>query len=429
MSTAADPIETAVAAEWRPRFNPWAIAMTVTLATFMEVLDTSIANVALPHIAGNLSISQDEAAWVLTSYLVANAVILPISAWLSTKFGRKRSPYKHDLRGAVRRQLADVRTGSQSASAGARGESWGYWGRRPRAHRTSQALGPTPSARKRGQAFGLCHGRGGRSGDRGPTLGGYITDNFSWRWLFLINVPVAVLSLVLSARMLEDPPFLEKLRKKMFTVDYVGLGLLATGIGCLQVALDKGEREDWFASSFIVSFSIIAVVALVTAIIWEYHHPHPVLDVRLFKSRNFRWVACIMTAHVRRGFTERRHRLDPAASANLDGLPPRTEGGLTCEGRYRPAARRSSRFMLSITGSWVDGRALKPIVFLGFSSNGAGANQRRPSRWTLDIDFATASVMFRVYQVIGMQLFARSFLIQRPGADWHIPEKRLSTSR
>jgi MFS family permease len=159
---------------------------------------------------------------------------------------------------------------------------------------TEQAiLADTFPPEKRGQAFSVYAMAVVVAPVIGPTLGGYITDNFSWRWLFLINVPVAVVSLVLSARMLEDPPFLEKLRKKMFSVDYVGLRLLATGIGCLQVALDKGEREDWFASSFIVSFSVIAVVALITAIIWEYHHPNPVLDVRLFKSRTFS-VACIM---------------------------------------------------------------------------------------------------------------------------------------
>ena len=290
MSTAVDPIVPAVAPEWRPRFNPWAIAMTVTLATFMEVLDTSIANVALPHIAGNLSISQDEAAWVLTSYLVANAVILPISAWLSTKFGRKRFYMTCVVLFGVSSLMCGLAPNLPVLVFFRILQGLGGGGLAP----TEQAiLADTFPPEKRGQAFSVYAMAVVVAPVIGPTLGGYITDNFSWRWLFLINVPVAVVSLVLSARMLEDPPFLEKLRKKMFTVDYVGLGLLATGIGCLQVALDKGEREDWFASSFIVSFSVIAVVALVTAIIWEYHHPHPVLDVRLFKSRNFS-VACIM---------------------------------------------------------------------------------------------------------------------------------------
>ncbi|MDP8989938.1 MAG: DHA2 family efflux MFS transporter permease subunit, partial [Acidobacteriota bacterium] len=289
MSTVADPIISAKA-EWRPRFNPWAIAMTVTLATFMEVLDTSIANVALPHIAGNLSISQDEAAWVLTSYLVANAVILPISAWLSTKFGRKRFY-----------MTCVALFGASSLMCGLAPnfpvlvffrilQGLGGGGLAP----TEQAiLADTFPTEKRGQAFSVYGMAVVVAPVIGPTLGGYITDNFSWRWLFLINVPVAIVSLVLSARMLEDPPFLEELRKKMFSVDYIGLGLLATGIGCLQVALDKGEREDWFSSSFIVSFLTIAAIALVTAIIWEYRHPHPVLDIRLFKSRNFS-VACLM---------------------------------------------------------------------------------------------------------------------------------------
>jgi len=240
MSTAVDPIVPAKA-EWRPRFNPWAIALTVTLATFMEVLDTSIANVALPHIAGNLSISQDEAAWVLTSYLVANAVILPISAWLSTKFGRKRFYMTCVVIFGISSLMCGLAPNLPVLVFFRVLQGLGGGGLAP----TEQAiLADTFPAEKRGQAFSVYAMAVVVAPVIGPTLGGYITDNFSWRWLFLINVPVAVVSLVLSARMLEDPPFLEEMRKKMFTVDYIGLGLLATGIGCLQVALDKGEREN-----------------------------------------------------------------------------------------------------------------------------------------------------------------------------------------
>src|SRR5712691_11200669 len=238
---------------WKPKYNPWTIAMVVTLATFMEVLDTSIANVALPHIAGNLSISEDEATWVLSSYLVANAIVLPISAWLSTKFGRKRFYMTCVVLFGVSSLMCGLAPNLPMLVFFRVLQGLGGGGLAP----TEQAiLADTFEPAKRGQAFSVYAMAVVVAPVIGPTLGGYITDNFSWRWLFLINVPVAILSLVLSSRMLEDPPFLEKLRKKMFSVDYVGLGLPATGIGCLQVALDKGEREDWFASPFIVSFFV-----------------------------------------------------------------------------------------------------------------------------------------------------------------------------
>src|SRR6266853_6574193 len=240
MSSTAEPLAAAPAI-WRPKYNPWAIAMTVTLATFMEVLDTSIANGALPHIAGGLSISQDEAAWVLTSYLVANAMVLPISAWLSTKFGRKRFYMTCVVMFGISSLMCGLAPNLPVLVFFRILQGLGGGGLAP----TEQAiLADTFPPEKRGQAFSVYAMAVVVAPVIGPTLGGYITDNFSWRCLFLINVPVAVVSLVLSARMLEDPPFLEKLRKKMFSVDYVGLGLIAVGIGALQMTLDKGERED-----------------------------------------------------------------------------------------------------------------------------------------------------------------------------------------
>src|SRR5665213_3124007 len=201
MSTAVDPISPEVAPEWRPRFNPWAIAMTVTLATFMEVLDTSIANVALPHIAGNLSISQDEATWVLTSYLVANAVILPISAWLSTRFGRKRFYMTCVVLFGVSSLMCGLAPNLPVLVFFRILQGLGGGGLAP----TEQAiLADTFPPEKRGQAFSVYAMAVVVAPVIGPTLGGYITDNFSWRWLFLINVPVALLSLFLSSRVLED---------------------------------------------------------------------------------------------------------------------------------------------------------------------------------------------------------------------------------
>ena len=206
----------------RPRtdVNPWLIAATVMLATFMEVLDTSVANVSLPHIAGNLSSSVDEATWVLTSYLVANAVVLPMSGWLSILFGRKRFYMTCVMLFTLSSMACGLAPSLpllvlfrvlQGLAGGA-------------LQPISQAiLVESFPGEKQGMAQAV-YGMGVVVAPViGPTLGGYITDNFSWRWLFLINVPVAVLSLVLSGRMLEDPPFLAEMRKIMFSVDYVGL--------------------------------------------------------------------------------------------------------------------------------------------------------------------------------------------------------------
>jgi len=269
---------------WKPKHNPWIIALVVTMATFMEVLDTSIANVALPHIAGNLSAGTDESTWVLSSYLVANAIILPISAWLATRFGRKRFY-----------MTCVVLFGISSLLCGlAPSLSWlvffrviqglGGGGLAP----SEQAiLADTFPAHKRGMAFAIYGMAVVMAPAIGPTLGGYITDNFDWRWIFYINVPVAILSLFLTSRLVEDPPHVTAARNNPGKVDYIGLGLIAIGVGAGQVVLDKGERMDWFSSNFILWFEIISVTCIVTALIWEYYHENPVLDIRLFKNRNF----------------------------------------------------------------------------------------------------------------------------------------------
>jgi DHA2 family multidrug resistance protein len=278
------------AAAWRPSHNPWAIALTVTLATFMEVLDTSIANVALPHIAGSLSAGQDESTWVLTSYLVSNAIILPISAWLATRFGRKRFYMSCVALFGVSSLLCGLAPSLSWLIFFRVLQGLGGGGLAP----SEQAiLADTFEPAKRGMAFAVYGLAVVLAPAVGPTLGGYITDNFDWRWIFFINVPVAILSLTLSSRLVEDPPFLVAERKKKYPVDFMGLGLLATGLGCLQVVLDKGEREDWFSSQFIKTFTTVTVVALVGAVVWEYFEEHPIVDLKLLKNRNFA-IACVM---------------------------------------------------------------------------------------------------------------------------------------
>jgi len=269
--------------------NPWLIAITVTLATFMELLDTAIANVSLPHIAGGLATSYDEATWVLTSYLVANAVVLPLSAWLSRVFGRKN----YYMACVALFSLSSLMCG-MAPSLGLlivfrvlQGIAGG--GLAP----VEQAiLVDTFPGSKRAAAFALYSMAIVTAPAVGPPLGGWITDNFSWRWVFFINVPIGILSLVLTSRLLSDPhEFKQEVAAAReggrLRVDYIGIILIALGFASLEVVLDRGERLDWFESNFIVAFFAIAIVALVTAVFWELRQNDPVVELTLLKERNF----------------------------------------------------------------------------------------------------------------------------------------------
>jgi len=265
--------------------NPWVIAITVTLATFMEVLDTSIANVALPHIAGNLSASRDESTWVLTSYLVSNAIILPLSGWLSSILGRKRF-----YMGCVAIFTLSSFLCGFAASLGMLVlfrimQGVGGGGLQP----SEQAiLSDTFPISKRGMAFAVYGIAVVVAPTIGPWLGGWITDNYSWRWIFYINVPVGILSLFLTYLVVSDPPYMKRVKiKQGFRIDYVGLGLISLGLGSLQIILDKGQREDWFASGFIRTFFCLMLVGLVAGVIWELRAKEPVVDFRMLKNRNF----------------------------------------------------------------------------------------------------------------------------------------------
>ncbi len=265
--------------------NPWVIAVTVTLATFMEVLDTSIANVALPHIAGNLSAGLDESTWVLTSYLVSNAIVLPLSGWFSSLLGRKRfymicvalftaSSFLCGLAPSLG-VLVFFRI-LQGAGGG---------GLQP----SEQAiLSDTFPASKKGMAFAVYGVAVVVAPTVGPWLGGWITDSFSWRWIFYINVPVGIISLLLTSLLISDPPYMKRLSVKQgFRVDYIGIGLLSLGLGSLQIILDKGQREDWLHSDFIRVFFVLMIVGLAAAVIWELREKEPVVDLRMLKDRNF----------------------------------------------------------------------------------------------------------------------------------------------
>jgi DHA2 family multidrug resistance protein len=265
--------------------NPWVIALTVMLATFMEVLDTSVATVSLPHIAGNLSAGVDESTWVLTSYLVSNAIVLPLTGWLSSLFGRKRFYMTCVAIFTVSSFLCGMAPSLGSLVLFRVLQGAGGGALQP----ISQAiLVESFPKEKRGMAMAV-YGMGVVVAPIiGPTLGGWITDDYSWRWIFFINIPVGALALLLTFLLIFDPPYLlRKDFRKGLKIDYIGLGLLSVGLGFLQIVLDKGQREDWFGSDFIIWCSILAVVGLVGALLWELTREDPIVDFRMLKERNF----------------------------------------------------------------------------------------------------------------------------------------------
>jgi MFS transporter, DHA2 family, multidrug resistance protein len=282
MSAGAATFDNAEA--WRPAINPWIIAITVTLATFMEVLDTSIANVALPHIAGSLSAGQDESTWVLTSYLVSNAIVLPLSGWLSSIVGRKNFYMGCVALFTVSSFLCGLAPNLATLIVCRVLQGAGGGGLQP----SEQAiLADTFPPAKRGMAFAVYGIAVVTAPAIGPTLGGWITDNFTWRWIFFINIPVGIISLLLTSRLIQDPPFLKRRKLSETRIDYVGLGFVALGLGALQIVLDKGQRDDWFESHFIVTLSIISAISLIFVIFWEWRHKDPIIDLHLFRDRTF----------------------------------------------------------------------------------------------------------------------------------------------
>jgi DHA2 family multidrug resistance protein len=269
--------------------NPWIIAIAVMLSTFMEVLDTTVVNVSLPHIAGSLSATVDEATWALTSYLVANAVILPITGWLASVFGRKRllmmavtgftvasflcglAPSLlllivfRILQGACGGALQPISQAVllESFPPEGRGKAMAFWG-----------LGIVVAPML------------------GPVLGGWLTDSYSWRWVFYINVPVGIASLVMTELFIFDPSYIRRISSR---IDYWGIGMLAVGVASLQIVLDKGQEEDWFGSHWIAALAVVAIVALTTLVIYELYVGHPVLDLRVFRLRTYSAGVALMT--------------------------------------------------------------------------------------------------------------------------------------
>src|ERR1019366_6052920 len=272
-----------------PYVNPWIVAVAVMFATFMEVLDTTVVNVSLPHIAGSLWVSVDEAAWALTSYLVANAVILPMTGWLASRFGRKRI-------------LITAEFGFTAASflCGLAPTLTMLIVFRVLQGATGGALQPLSQAgmleafppRDRGKAMAFWGLGIVVAPMLGPMIGGWLTDNWSWRWVFYINLPVGLASIVMTRLFIFDPPYI---RRRGLGIDYWGIGLLAVWVGALQVVLDKGQEEDWFASHWIIALAAVAVAALAIFVAHEFSTRDPVVRLRVFKERTYAAGVFLMT--------------------------------------------------------------------------------------------------------------------------------------
>jgi len=262
--------------------NKWLITIAVMAGTFMEIVDTTVVNVALPHVAGSLASSVDETTWILTAYLVSNAIILPITGWLSALFGRKRFLMICLALFTVSSMLCGAATSLGELIVFRIFQGVGGGALQP----ISQAiLLETFPVQERGMAMALWGIGVIIAPIVGPVMGGWVTDNLTWRWAFYINLPIGFFSLILTRMLIFDPPYIRAQRAGR--IDYWGLGLLVVGLGALQVVLDKGEREDWFSSGFITRLAIVSAVALILLVYRELKIKEPVVDLRLFKERNY----------------------------------------------------------------------------------------------------------------------------------------------
>jgi len=376
------------AAAWRPAVNPWVIALAVTLATFMEVLDTSIANVALPHIAGSLSAGQDESTWVLTSYLVSNAIVLPLSGWLSSIVGRKRFYMGCVALFTVSSFLCGFAPNLPMLIVFRILQGAGGGGLQP----SEQAiLADTFPPAKRGMAFAVYGIAVVMAPAIGPTLGGWITDNFSWRWIFFVNIPVGILSLTLTSRLIQDPPYLKRRKLSETKIDYIGLGFVALGLGTLQVILDKGQREGWFESQFIVWLTVISAASLIFVVFWEWHHKEPIIDLHLFRERTFAAANFLMfmLGFALLGST----LLLPLFMQTLLGYTAERSGLALMPGGF------AIMLAMPLVGFLLSRHSPRYLMMFGLSM--LSFSLFHMTTFDLSVDFRTV-LMARVYQAIGM---------------------------
>ncbi len=277
--------------QWKPTANLWLIAATVALAAFMEVLDTTVANVALPHIAGDLGASSSQGTWVLTSYLVSNAIVLPLGAWASSVIGRKNFFLLCIVIFTVASLFCGIAPTLPILVMSRVLQGIGGGGLQPMAQ---AIMADSFEPKKRGQAFALYGLVAVLAPSIGPTLGGWITDNYSWRWIFYIKLPVCIFTFLMVSRLVEDPPWIKADRANLRKLDYMGLGLLTIAMGGMQIMLDKVEEFDWFASTFIRTFGFLFVAGMIGLIWLEWRAKNPIMNLRLFKFKNFAMCCFLM---------------------------------------------------------------------------------------------------------------------------------------
>ena len=270
--------------------NPWIVTIAVMLGTFMEILDTTVVNVSIPHIAGNMGATVEEGTWVVTSYLVSNAIILPMSGWLANRFGRRRVLMTCVAGFTLTSLLCGMATSLESLIFFRVLQGLTGGGLQP----LSQAvLLETFPPKKHGTAM-AAFGLGIILAPiLGPTLGGWITDNYTWRWIFYLNLPVGALSVMMISAFVRDPSYIGK--HKSGDVDLWGIGFLALGFGMLQVVLDTGQRKDWFGSNQIRVWTALCVFGLIAMVIRELKARHPIVDLRILKDRTFSAGVFLMT--------------------------------------------------------------------------------------------------------------------------------------
>jgi DHA2 family multidrug resistance protein len=362
--------------------------MTVMIATFMEVLDTSVANVALPHIAGNLSATIDESTWVLTSYLVSNAIILPMGGWFSMLIGRKRFYMLCVALFTVTSLLCGIAPTLGALIVFRVLQGLGGGALQP----MSQAILVESFPReKHGMAMAV-YGMGVVVAPIiGPTLGGWLTDNYSWRWIFLINLPFGLLSLLMTGWLVHDPPYLKRRSFSEIRIDYIGFGLLALGLGALEIVMDEGQREDWFSSNFIVAFAVITVVCLVAVVFWELNHEHPVIDFRILKERNYTLatLSMLVLGFVLYGSTA----LLPLFLQTLLGYTATLSGMVLSPGGFA--------IILCMPAVGILVRKYEPRWLIVFGVLVCAGGLFLMSRFNLSLDFRTA-MQSRIVQSIGM---------------------------
>ena len=374
------------------RYNPWLIVAMISLPTFMEVLDTSIANVSLDHIAGGLSISTDQATWVLTSYLVANAIVIPISGWLTDAIGRKRYFMISIALFTISSFLCGIAPNLSTLVIARIFQGIGGGGLAPV---EQSILADTFPPSKRGTAFAAFAIVVVVGPVFGPTLGGYITEHSSWHWIFLINVPVGIAAFFLVEVFVDEPETIKKdraaLLKNGLRIDYIGVLLVAFGLGFLELTLDRGQREDWFSSGLIIFSAAVAVISLIGLVLWELNHDDPVIDLRLLKNRNFSLTLVVMatTGMILFGTTQLIPQMlqQVLGYSALDAGLALTVGGLATLAAVPFAGRLSDK---------VDARFLLfPALLV------QGAALWHLSHFTADISFSDAAIA-RLFQSVAL---------------------------